>query len=57
MLSVDGKDVATNTLENTIPVTFPEDETFDVGVDTRTPLALVEYRYDSPFRSPARSTS
>ena len=24
--------------------------TFDVGLDTRTPLALVEYRYDGPFR-------
>jgi arylsulfatase len=50
VLSVDGKEVAHNTLANTIPVTFPEDETFDVGLDTRTPLALVEYRYDSPFR-------
>ena len=50
VLSVDGKEVAQKTLANTIPVTFPEDETFDVGLDTRTPLALVEYRYDSPFR-------
>lgn len=50
VLSVDGKEVAHNTLDHTIPVTFPEDETFDVGLDTRTPLALVEYRYESPFR-------
>jgi arylsulfatase len=50
VLSVDGKEVATNTLENSIPVTFPEDETFDVGLDTRTGLALVDYRYDVPFR-------
>lgn len=50
VLSVDGKEVAHNTLDHTIPVTFPEDETFDVGLDTRTPVALVEYRYDSPFR-------
>jgi len=28
---------------------FPEDEDFDVGQDTRTPLALIEYRYDCPF--------
>ncbi len=26
------------------------DETFDVSVDTRTPLALIEYRYDVPFK-------
>ena len=32
------------------PITFPEDETFDIGQDTRTPLALVEYRYDAPFK-------
>ena len=36
-LSVDGKEVARKTLEHTIPITFPEDETFDVGMDTRTP--------------------
>ena len=50
VLSVDGKEVARNTMDHTIPVTFPEDETFDVGLDTRTPLALLEYRYDSPFK-------
>jgi arylsulfatase len=50
VLSVDGKEVAKNSLEHTTPVTFPEDETFDVGQDTRTPLALVEYRYDVPFK-------
>jgi arylsulfatase A-like enzyme len=49
VLSVDGQEVAKNSLEHTIPITFPEDETFDVGQDTRSPLALVEYRYDSPF--------
>jgi arylsulfatase A-like enzyme len=50
VLSVDGKEVARNTLEHTTPVMFPEDETFDVGQDTRTGVALVEYRYDSPFK-------
>jgi arylsulfatase len=49
VLSVDGKEVARNTMENSTPVTFPEDETFDVGQDTRTGVALVEYRYDTPF--------
>ncbi|MDW6022878.1 arylsulfatase [Mesorhizobium sp. BAC0120] len=49
ILSVDGQKVATNSLDHTIPITFPEDESFDVGIDTRTPVALVEYRYDTPF--------
>jgi arylsulfatase len=50
VLTVDGKEVARNSMEHTTPITFPEDETFDVGIDTRTPLALIEYRYDSPFK-------
>jgi len=50
VLSVDGKEVARNSMENTTPVMFPEDEDFDVGQDTRTPLALIEYRYDCPFK-------
>jgi len=50
VLSVDGKEVARNMLEHTTPIMFPEDETFDVGQDTRTPLALIEYRYDVPFK-------
>jgi len=33
-----------------LPFLFPEDETFDIGQDTRTPLALIEYRYDVPFK-------
>ncbi len=49
VLSVDGNEVSTNTMEHGTPITFPEDETFDVGQDTRTPLAMVEYRYDCPF--------
>ncbi|MDA9468270.1 arylsulfatase [Bradyrhizobium sp. CCBAU 53415] len=50
VLSVDGKEVARNTLEHTTPITFPEDETFDVGQDTRTGVAMIEYRYDPPFK-------
>ncbi len=37
-------------MDHTTPITFPEDETFDIGRDTRTPLALLEYRYDVPFK-------
>ncbi|WP_432704670.1 arylsulfatase [Ensifer sesbaniae] len=50
VLTVDGKEVATNSLEHGIPITFPEDETFDIGQDTRTGVALLEYRYDTPFK-------
>jgi arylsulfatase len=49
VLSVDGQEVARNTVEHTMPVTFPEDETFDIGQDTRTGVAMLEYRYDVPF--------
>jgi arylsulfatase len=50
VLSVNGKEVARNSLEHTTPITFPEDETFDVGQDTRTGVALIEHRYDTPFK-------
>jgi arylsulfatase len=50
VLYVDDKEVARNSLEHTIPITFPEDETFDIGQDTRTGVALLEYRYDVPFK-------
>ena len=50
VLYVDGKEVARNSMEHTTPITFPEDETFDIGQDTRTGVALVEYRYEVPFR-------
>src|SRR6266568_1482352 len=50
VLSVDGMDVARNSLEHTTPITFPEDESFVVGQATRTGVALLEYRYDVPFK-------
>ena len=50
VLFVDGKEVARNSMEHTTPITFPEDETFDVGLDTRTGVAMIEYRYDVPFK-------
>ena len=50
VLSVDGKEVDRNPMEHSTPITFPEDETFDVGMDTRTGVALLEYRYDPPFK-------
>ncbi|MBP1873839.1 arylsulfatase [Ensifer adhaerens] len=50
ILTVDGKEVARNSMDHTTPITFPEDESFDVGLDTRSGVALIEYRYDPPFR-------
>ena len=50
ILSVDGKKVDTKHVDHTTPITFPEDEDFDVGMDTRTGVALLEYRYDCPFK-------
>lgn len=49
VLSVDGKEAAKKSMEHSTPITFPEDETFDVGCDTRTGVAMLQYRYDSPF--------
>jgi arylsulfatase len=50
VLYIDGQEVARNSLEHTTPITFPEDETFDIGQDTRTGVAMMEYRYDVPFK-------
>jgi arylsulfatase len=50
VLSVDGQEAARNTMEHSTPITFPEDETFDIGQDTRTGVAMLEYRYDAPFK-------
>ena len=46
VLKVDGRDFATLKVEHTIPFLLPPDETFDVGVDTRTP---VDSSYQIPF--------
>ena len=50
MLYVDAEEVARKTMDHTTPVTFPEDEDFSIGQDTRTGVALIEYRYDVPFK-------
>ena len=46
VLKVDGRELATEKLKHTIPFLLPADETFDVGVDLRTP---VDRSYDVPF--------
>jgi hypothetical protein len=49
VLSVDGREVARNSIEHGTPITFPETRP-STSPDTRTPLALIEYRYDVPFK-------
>jgi arylsulfatase len=48
VLKVDGVEVATQKIPHTIAFTMPFDETFDVGVDTRTGVDNADYRV--PFR-------
>lgn len=57
VLSVDGKEVDKKHLEHTTPILFPEDEDFDIGQDTRTGVALLEYRYDVPFKFTGKITT
>ena len=47
MLTVDGKEADRKTIAHTIPLLMSIDETFDIGIDTRTP---VDFSYDLPFR-------
>src|ERR1035438_8279565 len=46
VLSVDGKEVDRKTIAHTIPLLMTVDETFDIGLDTLTP---VDFSYDVPF--------
>jgi arylsulfatase len=47
VLKVDGKEVARQTMEHTIPLIMQWDENFDIGADTGTP---VSNDYQVPFR-------
>jgi arylsulfatase len=48
VLAVDGKSVAEQRIEHTAPFIFQWDETFDVGIDTGTPVDDRDYQV--PFR-------
>ncbi len=52
VLKVDGKEVANKKLPRTIPFTLQWDETFDVGIDTGTPVDDNDYQV--PFRCTAK---
>jgi arylsulfatase len=47
VLKVDGKEVASQTVEHTVPLVWQWDENFDIGADTGTP---VSNDYQVPFR-------
>jgi len=48
VLKIDGNEVANQKIPHTVPIIMPWDETFDVGVDTRTPVDDNDYQI--PFR-------
>ena len=48
VLKVDGKEVHTLQIPKTVPFLLPGDETFDVGIDTRTGVNDLDYQV--PFR-------
>ena len=48
VLKVDGKEVATQTMERTLPLILQWDENFDVGADTGTPVNDADYQV--PFK-------
>jgi len=49
VLKVDGTEVATMKIPKTIPFLLPVDETFDIGLDTRTPVNDKDYQVPFPF--------
>jgi arylsulfatase len=49
VLKIDGKVVATQTMEHTIPIILQFDETFDVGTDTGTPVDDKDYQVPFTF--------
>jgi len=48
-LKVDGKVVATQTMEKIVPLILPWDETFDIGADTGTPVDDQDYQVPFTF--------
>jgi arylsulfatase len=48
-LSIDGKVVATQAMDRTIPLTMPWDETFDIGSKTGTPIDDQDYQIPFVF--------
>lgn len=53
-MKVDGKEVATRRIPHTVPFILTTYETFDVGIDTRTPVDGKDYQV--PFRFAGKLT-
>jgi len=49
VLKIDGKEVARQKMERTIPIILQWDETFDVGADTGTPVDDKDYQVPFMF--------
>ncbi len=49
VLKVDGREVARQTMERTVPLTLQWDETFDIGADTGTPVDDQDYQVPFAF--------
>ena len=49
VLKVDGKEVATQKMEHTMPLILQWDETFDIGSDTGTPVDDKDYQVPFAF--------
>ena len=49
VLKVDGKEVATQKMEHTLPLILQWDETFDIGSDTGTPVDDQDYQVPFTF--------
>ena len=49
VLKVDGKEVATQKMERTLPIIMQWDETFDIGSDTGTPVDDKDYQVPFAF--------
>jgi len=49
VLKVDGQVVATNKIPHTVAFLWPRDETFDVGIDTRTSVQQKDYQVPFAF--------
>jgi arylsulfatase len=49
VLKVDGKEVASQKMERTLPLILQWDETFDIGSDTGTPVDDKDYQCPFPF--------
>jgi len=49
VLKVDGKTVATQTMEHTLPLILQWDENFDIGADTGTPVDDQDYQVPFAF--------